>query len=145
MGVTAMREIWRGEMKLPSLLLCVLFIMGTAGRVYGQGGGVGTILGTITDSSAAVIAKAKVTVTNTATNINQVTESNDDGNYAVPYLRPSTYRINVEAPGFQKAVVENVNLAVDQNVRVDAVMKTGAVTESVTVNASAVALDTDTS
>src|SRR5882762_9504496 len=89
MGVTAMREIWRGEMKLPSLLLCVLFIMGTAGQVYGQGGGVGTILGTITDSSAAVIAKAKLTVTNTATNISQVTESNDDGNYAVPYLRPA--------------------------------------------------------
>src|SRR2546429_9389847 len=82
-GVTAKMNTWRGEMKLRSLLLCVLFIMGTAGQVYGQGGGVGTILGTISDSSAAIIAKAKVTVTNTATNINQVTESNDDGNYAV--------------------------------------------------------------
>jgi len=132
-------------MKLRSLLLCVLFIMGTAGQVYGQGGGVGTILGTITDSSAAVIAKAKVTVTNAATNISQVMESNDDGNYTVPYLRPGTYRITVEAAGFQKAVVDNINLAVDQNVRVDAVMKAGTVTETVTVNASAVALDTDTS
>src|SRR5438874_3036816 len=137
--------IWRGEMKLRSLLLCVLFIMGTAGQVYGQGGGVGTILGTITDSSAAVIAKAKVTVTNAATNISQVMESNDDGNYTVPYLRPGTYRITVEAAGFQKTVVESINLAVDQNVRVDAVMKAGTVTETVTVNASAVALDTDTS
>ena len=132
-------------MKLRSLLLCVLFILGTGAQVYGQGGGVGTILGTITDSSAAVIAKAKVTVTNTATNISQVMESNDDGNYTVPYLRPGTYRITVEAAGFQKAVVDNINLAVDQNVRVDAVMKAGTVTETVTVNASAVALDTDTS
>src|SRR5438132_1908039 len=145
LGVTAKMNIWRGEMKLRSLLLCVLFIMGTAGQVYGQGGGVGTILGTITDSSAAVIAKAKVTVTNAATNISQVMESNDDGNYTVPYLRPGTYRITVEAAGFQKAVVDNINLAVDQNVRVDAVMKAGTVTETVTVNASAVALDTDTS
>src|SRR5438552_5833955 len=145
LGVTAKMNIWRGEMKLRSLLLCVLFIMGTAGQVYGQGGGVGTILGTITDSSAAVIAKAKVTVTNAATNISQVMESNDDGNYTVPYLRPGTYRITVEAAGFQKAVVDNINLAVDQNVRVDAVMKAGTMTETVTVNASAVALDTDTS
>src|SRR5437773_3172679 len=132
-------------MKRRSLLLCVLFTMGAAGQVYGQGGGVGTILGAITDSSAAVIAKAKVTVTNTATNISQVTESNEAGNYAVPYLRPGTYRITVEAAGFQKTVVDNINLAVDQNVRVDAVMKAGTVTETVTVNASALALDTDTS
>src|SRR5436190_1993418 len=145
LGVTAKMSIWRGEMKLPSLLLCVLLIMGTGGYVYGQGGGVGTILGTITDSSSAVVAKAKVTVTNTATSINQVTESNDDGNYTVPYLRPGTYRITVEAAGFQKAVVDNINLAVDQNVRVDAIMKAGTVTETVTVSASAVALDTDTS
>ena len=144
-GVTAKMNTWRGEMKLRSLLLCVLFIMGTAGQVYGQGGGVGTILGTISDSSAAIIAKAKVTVTNTATNINQVTESNDDGNYAVPYLRPGTYRVTVEAAGFQKTAVDNINLAVDQNVRVDVVMKAGTVTETVTVNASTLALDTDTS
>src|SRR5438094_229358 len=109
-------------MKRRSLLLCVLFTMGAAGQVYGQGGGVGTILGAITDSSAAVIAKAKVTVTNTATNISQVTESNEAGNYAVPYLRPGTYRITVEAAGFQKTVVDNINLAVDQNVSVDDVM-----------------------
>src|SRR5437899_11269371 len=62
-GVTAKMNTWSGEMKLRSLVLCVLFIMGTAGQVYGQGGGVGTILGTISDSSAAIIAKAKVTVT----------------------------------------------------------------------------------
>src|SRR2546430_10287067 len=98
-------------MKRRSLLLCVLFTMGAAGQVYGQGGGVGTILGAITDSSAAVIAKAKVTVTNTATNISQVTESNEAGNYAVPYLRPGTYRITVEAAGFQQTVVDKIGRA----------------------------------
>ena len=54
-------------MKLRSLLLCVLFIMGTAGQVYGQGGGSGTILGTVTDTTGGVIANAKVDVTNIAT------------------------------------------------------------------------------
>ena len=48
-GVTAKMNIGRGEMKLRSLLLSVLFIVGAASQVCGQGGGVGTILGTITD------------------------------------------------------------------------------------------------
>ena len=132
------------SMKIRGILVALALLV-SAVSLYGQGGGVGTILGTVTDSSAAVVAKAKVTVTNVATNVSEVIESNDDGNYAVPYLRPGAYRVTVEAPGFQKAVVDNVNLAVDQNARVDAVMKAGAVTETVTVNAAAVALDTDTS
>src|SRR5438309_10932199 len=103
-------------MKLRSLLLCVLFVMGVAGRAYGQGGAYGNILGTVTDSSSAVVAKAKVTVTNTATNISQVVESNEDGNYTVPYLRPGTYRVTVEAAGFQKAVVDSIHVAVDHKV-----------------------------
>ena len=131
-------------MKRKLLVLIVIGLFG-ASVVLGQGGGVGSILGTITDGSGAAIAKAKVTVTNTATNINLVTESSDDGNYAVPYLRPGTYRVTVEVTGFQKTVVQDVTVAVDQNVRVDASMKTGTVIETVTVNASSVALDTDTS
>src|SRR5256886_2264810 len=131
-------------MKRKLLVLIVIGLFG-ASVVLGQGGGVGSILGTITDGSGAAIAKAKVTVTNTATNINLVTESSDDGNYAVPYLRPGTYRVTVEVTGFQKTVVQDVTVAVDQNVRVDASMKTGTVIETVTVSASSVALDTDTS
>jgi len=126
------------------LILIVIGLFG-AGVVFGQGGGVGTILGTISDSSGGAVAKAKITITNTATNISQVAESTEDGNYTMPYLRPGTYRITVEATGFQKVVVQEINLAVDQNARVDAVMKAGTISETVTVNASAVALDTDTS
>jgi hypothetical protein len=62
----------------------------------------------------------------------------------MPYLNPGIYRVTVQAPGFQKAVVDNVTLVVDQSVRVDAILKPGVVTETVEVRASAVALDTDT-
>ena len=130
-------------MKRQLLFLLVIVLFG-AGVVLGQGGGVGTILGTISDSSGGAVAKAKVTITNTATNISQVAESSDDGNYTMPYLRPGAYRITVEAVGFQKVVVQDVNLVVDQNARVDAVMKAGTVTETITVSANSVALDTDT-
>jgi hypothetical protein len=128
-------------MKIRSSLLALALLVST-GALYGQGG-FGTILGTVTDTSGGAVAKAKVAVTNTTTNVRQVIESSEDGNYEVPYLRPATYRVTVEAPGFQTAVVDNITLEVDQKVRVDATMKAGAQTETVTVNAAAVALDTD--
>src|ERR1700737_3648071 len=126
-------------MKIRGILL-TLALLASTGSLYGQGG-FGTILGTVTDTSGGVVAKAQVTVTNTTTNVSQVIESNEDGNYEVPYLRPATYRVTVEAPGFQKAVVDNITLVVDQKARVDAAMKAGAVTETITVNATTVALD----
>ena len=134
-------------MKLRVLGVCVAILCATVlifgGAVYGQGGGTGTIQGTITDSTAAVIAKAKVTVTNVSTGVATVVESNDAGDYTVPYLRPAMYTVTAEAPGFEKTVVQNITVFVDQTVRADAVLKTGAVTETVTVSASSVALDTE--
>ncbi len=130
-------------MKLRGLLFCLLFIMGTAGRAFGQGGDVGSIVGTVTDASGAAVANAKVQVTNTATNISKQITTNDSGNYTVPYLRPGTYRVTVEAAGFDKSVVDNVSLVVAQERRVDVVMKVGAVTTQVEVSAGALALDTE--
>jgi hypothetical protein len=130
-------------MNLRGLLFCLLFIMGTAGRAFGQGGDVGSIVGTVTDASGAAVANTKVQVTNTATNISKQITTNDSGNYTVPYLRPGTYRVTVEAAGFDKSVVDNVSLVVAQERRVDVVMKVGAVTTQVEVSAGALALDTE--
>jgi hypothetical protein len=124
---------------LPALLALLLW----AGLLYGQGGATGTILGTVTDNSGAVVPKASVTVTNTGTSVASHTLTSDTGNYTMPYLNPGTYRVSVEAPGFQKAVVDNISLVVDQQVRVDAVLKPGTVTQVIEVRANPVALDTD--
>src|SRR2546430_16643571 len=129
LGVTSKMNSWRGEMKLRSLLLCVLFIMGTAGQVYGQGGGSGTILGTVTDTTGGVIANAKVDVTNIATGVVIHTQTSSTGDYTFPYLNPATYRVTVTVTGFQKSVSNDFTLAVDQQARVNIVLKPGAVTE----------------
>ncbi len=115
-----------------------------ASLAYGQGGANGTILGTVTDNSGAVVANAGIDVTNIATNVTNHTQSTSSGDYTIPFLPPGTYRVTVQAPGFQKAVTDNVTLAVAQQARVNVSMRPGTVSESIEVQASAVALDTDT-
>ena len=126
------------------LSLC-LIVISAAGLLYGQGGAYGTILGTVKDNSGAVVAKASVDVTNVATNVTKHTETTTSGDFTVPYLTPGTYRVTVQSKGFQKSVVDNIGLVVGQDARADVNMKPGAVSESVQVEASAVALDTDSS
>src|SRR5205807_613328 len=60
-------------------------------------------------------------------------------------LEPGNYRVSVQSQGFQKSVVDNIRLVVGQEARADVILKTGAVTETVEVQATAVALDTDSS
>jgi len=125
------------------LSICLLIISGAA-LLYGQGGAYGTILGTVTDNSGAVVANAGVDVTNTATNVTNHVQTTSSGDYTVPYLQPGTYRVTVQATGFQKSVTDNVTLVVAQQARVNVSMKPGTVSETVEVEASAVSLDTDT-
>jgi hypothetical protein len=129
-------------MRTRSVLLA-LVLFASAGVLYGQAG-VGTILGTVIDNSGATVARAQVTVTNVNTNVAEKTETTEAGTYSVPYLKPGVYRVTVEATGFQKAVVDTVNLVVDQQYRVDVTLKPGQVNETVEVTANAVALDTET-
>ena len=129
-------------MKVHSLVVC-LFVVLSAGLLYGQGGANGTILGTVTDSSGAVVGNAKVDVTNVATGVASHTETSVNGDFTSPYLPPGTYRVTVQAPGFQKAVAEGIILAVAQQARVNIVMKPGQVSETVEVQANPVSLDTD--
>jgi hypothetical protein len=111
--------------------------------MFGQAGATGTILGTVTDSSAAIIPDVKVTVTNTATNQAFKTVTSSSGDYYAPSLSPGTYTVSAEVKGFQKSVTTGFVLAVDQKIRVDLALKPGAVTETVEVTAQAVELDTD--
>ena len=124
-------------------LVVGLFAILSAGLLYGQGGANGTILGTVTDNSGAVVGNAKVDVTNVATGVATHTETSANGDFTTPYLTPGTYSVTVQAPGFQKAVADNITLAVAQQARVNINMKPGAVTETVEVQANAVSLDTD--
>ena len=124
-------------------LLCLLIVLSTQTLLFGQAGATGTILGTVADNSGAVVANAEVAITNLATGVTKNTNTSSSGDFTVPYLQPGTYRVEVHAPGFQKSILQNIGLVVAQEVRANVTMKPGAISETVEVQANAVALDTD--
>jgi hypothetical protein len=111
--------------------------------LFAQAGATGTILGTVTDSSGAVLPNIKVTVTNVATGVALVTATTSSGDYQASSLNPGTYKVAAQAQGFERSVTTSFTLAVDQNVRIDLKLKPGAVSETVEVTAQAISLDTD--
>jgi hypothetical protein len=95
----------------------------------------GTILGTATDASGAVIAGAKVTAKNTGTGLERTTETSADGSYSLPELPIGTYAVTVTQSGFQTFVATGVTVDVASERRVDASMKPGEVSTKVEVSA----------
>src|ERR671931_2859839 len=94
----------------------------------------GTILGTVTDPSGAVVSGAKVTAKNVATGLERTTQTSADGSYSIPELPIGTYTVTVSQSGFQTAVTTGVVVDVAVERRVDAQLKTGQVTEKVEVS-----------
>jgi hypothetical protein len=105
----------------------------------------GSIVGTISDPSGAVIGGAAVTVTNMGTSIAVKTTTDNGGNYVVTPLQVGLYSVTVEAAGFKKSVRSDITVNVQDRVRVDAALEVGAVTDTVEVQAAAPLLQTDTS
>ena len=122
-----------------------LLMLSAAGLLFGQAGATGTILGTVTDNSGAVVTNANVDVTNMATGVSKRTQTSSAGDYTVPYLQPGIYSVTVQAPGFEKSVVQNITLVVAQEARANVTLKPGGIAETLTVEANAVALETDSS
>src|ERR1700680_1089488 len=87
----------------------------------------GTILGTVTDPSGAVIAGAKVTVKNAGTGLERTTETSADGSYSIPELPIGTYSVTVTQPGFKTFVATGVTVDVATERRVDASLNTGEI------------------
>src|SRR3989442_780068 len=101
-----------------------------------------SIVGLVTDSTGAVIQGAKVTLTNTGTNVVLTTTTNETGNYNFPLLQVGNYDIRVEAQGFKSEVVRGIRVETAAQFRQDIRLDAGGVAESVEVWASAVLLNT---
>ncbi len=94
----------------------------------------GTVLGTVTDASGAVISGAKVTVRNVNTGQERTTETSADGSYSVPELPIGTYTVTITQSGFQTSVTSEVVVDVATERRVDAVLRAGQVSQTVEVS-----------
>jgi hypothetical protein len=106
----------------------------------------GAIVGNVKDPSGAAVSGAIVTVRNVAENTSKQVLTDHEGSYEALNLKPSTYSVTVSHPGFQAAEIDTLALLARQTVRVDAQLQVGAVEQSVTVEATAgiVASETNT-
>ncbi len=102
------------------------------------------IIGTVTDATGAVIAGAKVTLTNPATNTQRVVTSNEAGLYNLPALPPGVYNLRVETQGFQAQVRNGVELQIGQVARLDFSLSVGNVSEVIEVLGGAPVLQSET-
>jgi outer membrane receptor protein involved in Fe transport len=102
-----------------------------------------TLLGTVTDSSGAAVANAKVTITETSTGISHTSETNDSGNYIFPDLPPGTYTVIAEQSGFKRASRPGIDLIVNTTERADLVLQPGNASETITVVAETPILQTE--
>src|ERR1035438_9686507 len=118
-------------MKLRSLVVCVFLLSAIAvGQTFR-----GTILGTVTDPSGAVVAGATVKARNQATGLERTTSTSADGSYAIPELPIGTYTLSVTQAGFQTYAATGVSVDVATERRIDAALKTGEITTRVEVTA----------
>jgi hypothetical protein len=112
-------------------LLCILLLACIPGAAQTV---TGTIRGTITDSTGAIVSGAKVTATNVATGVVTTATSNQTGEYSIRFLQIGQYKLNVEAAGFQTASYGPFPLEIDQVAKIDIPLTVGAASTTVTVS-----------
>lgn len=130
--------------KLYFLFLIVLLALPTA--LFGQANAVdAAVNGYVTDDAKRAIVGAHATLTNTATGLSQQVTTNDQGYYRFPLVPVGTYRLAMEAEGFQKSTREGIVLSVGQEARLDISLTVGSTAQTVQVEAGSAILDTGTS
>ncbi len=102
-----------------------------------------SLVGTVTDSSGKTVAGAKVTAVNTGTLDAYTATTSEQGSYRMEFVRVGTYSVTVERTGFQKIDKTNVVVDINQVVRTDFSLTVGALTQSITIEASASVIKTD--
>lgn len=105
----------------------------------------GSISGTVSDSSGGVVPAAAVVITNVGTNQSTKLTTDNSGGYVANLLRIGRYTVAAEKEGFQKTVQENVDVGVNQVIRVDLVLQVGAMTQTVEVTGAPSLVQSETS
>lgn len=138
----AIQSILRGKQAL-ALVGILTFSLMLSGTAFGQIKS-GVVTGVVTDSTGAVVPAANVSVVNQETNITTTTATDETGSFTVPYLAPGIYTVHVEKPaaGFVKYSRTNLTVSTAQTVKIEVLLETGTVTDTISVSADAATLQT---
>jgi hypothetical protein len=126
-------------MKTVLCSVCILILMGTAMAQTDRG----TVTGTVSDPSGAMIGGATVVARNIKTGAEHQAASTATGNYTLASIPAGNYEITVTQTGFKKFVRPEIQVSVAQVVRIDAVLEVGQISETVTVQADTPMLKTE--
>ncbi len=121
------------------LMVCFLLVCSTASYAQFKA----SLQGTVMDAGQAAISEAKVSITNQATGANRDTVTSDQGFYRIGELPPGRYTVTVTATGFKNSISSDVEIKAEEPRGFDVTLQVGAVTEEITVSASAEALHTE--
>lgn len=133
-GLTRRRHIAR------LALMTLLFLTVAAISALAQEA---TIVGTVTDPSGAAVPNVTITLTAMDTGLSRTITTSGDGQYVVPDLHIGHYSVKATAPGFKVAEQQNITLAVNDRARVDFKLQVGSAQEQVTVEAAAIAVQSE--
>lgn len=114
-----------------AVLLAALLVGTAQGQTFGE------ISGSVRDATGAVVAGANITLTNTATSQARKAETNETGNFTIPFVPPGNYEVRVQKEGFKSSTRGDVRVQVADAVRMDFVIEVGSVSESVEVRGGA--------
>jgi hypothetical protein len=130
-----------GRAKIARVLTMVCLVLFAAGSACPQGS-TGRILGSVTDESGGNVAGAIVTITDVARGVSQTLTTDSDGAYVALNLVPGTYTVRAEYKGFKAFERKNILIEVGKDVRIDAVLETGAMTDTITITEEVPMVDT---
>ncbi len=134
-----------GSYSVPTFLaLGLCFAPGFAPSSMAQGT-TGTIAGTVTDPTGAVVAGATVTIRDVATNTIHTATTSSAGTYTVPQLAPGQYVVTFQKTGFTKDQRQGITLTIDSSLEVNDTLKTGDVQQTIDVTSEPPVLQTDNS
>lgn len=120
-----------------------LLLLGLATASFGQASYTAQVRGVIKDASGALVTQGTITITNDGTGISTTAHTDDHGMYVLTGLRPASYTIKAEAPGFRAIEQKNVVLQVDQQTTIDFTLHPLGVITTVEVTEAAPLLDTE--
>ncbi|HEY2547669.1 MAG TPA: TonB-dependent receptor, partial [Candidatus Acidoferrum sp.] len=134
--------IWRTARVFSRISFFLVLICGLAVGISAQS--TSSLSGTVTDPTGAAVPNAKVVITNQATNVASTTQTDGTGAYLFPSLPIGSYRIEVTAPNFETAAIQNLQLQVATAITQNIQLKVGQVSERVLITADSAAVETTT-